>query len=279
MKIQEFVEQRKETWELLVRFLNRIDRESLKSLRAEELREVGQLYRQVSSDLAHAKTYFPTSEVTRFLNDIVARSHNRVYIVEKVTAGNISRFFVRDFPALFRSTQKYFLTSAALFIGAALFAFVICSVDEKAASFVVPEELIEDYIRQGRMWTEDRFAVSPAPVTTSFIARNNITVTFLAFAFGITFGSLTIYILTLNGYLFGALVALVGTYGMAEEFWSFVLPHGVVELSVIFIAGGAGLLIADALVNPGDYRRRDALKLNGRKAIKATTWGRRAMRK
>ena len=95
---------------------------------------------------------------------------------------------------------------------------------------------------------------------------NNISVSFLAFALGMTFGLGTTYIMAFNGLLVGTLAALCHMNGLDVAFWSFVLPHGVIELTAIFIAGGGGLLLATALVAPGDLPLKDALIHRGREA-------------
>jgi uncharacterized membrane protein SpoIIM required for sporulation len=72
----------------------------------------------------------------------------------------------------------------------------------------------------------------------------------------------------INGLHIGAIATLVGQNNLAYPFWAFVFPHGSLELPAIFLSGGAGLLIARALLFPGRYRRTDALKLYGMKAAK-----------
>src|SRR5207248_2801509 len=91
---------------------------------------------------------------------------------------------------------------------------------------------------------------------------------FLGFAFGITAGIGTVLLLVFNGLYFGAVLGLFANYGLAGWLLTFVAGHGVLELSAIFIAGGAGLLVARALLAPGDLTRRDALVLAGRQAVR-----------
>jgi uncharacterized membrane protein SpoIIM required for sporulation len=97
---------------------------------------------------------------------------------------------------------------------------------------------------------------------------HNVSVTFLVFAAGITFGIGTIYLLALNGLLLGTVAALCMKHKLALEFWSFVLPHGSFELMAVFIAGGAGLILGHALVDPGPYRRVETLSVRSRDAVK-----------
>jgi uncharacterized membrane protein SpoIIM required for sporulation len=114
-------------------------------------------------------------------------------------------------------------------------------------------------------WTESINEANPLASTS--IQANNITVTFFAFAGGILAGIGTLWALVQNGLLLGMVLSLCLRY----RFWEvpiFVSAHGVIELTAIFIAGGAGLLIGKALLMPGDLRRIDALVENGRLAIK-----------
>lgn len=100
------------------------------------------------------------------------------------------------------------------------------------------------------------------------IMTNNIQVTIYTFAFGAMFGVGTLFFLAYNGANFGAIIALVYNAGFGNDLLTFVAGHGVVELSCIFIAGGAGLLIGTALIMPGDLSRADALKTNGMEAVR-----------
>ncbi|MDY0408887.1 stage II sporulation protein M [Paracerasibacillus soli] len=79
---------------------------------------------------------------------------------------------------------------------------------------------------------------------------NNIQVAFLAFAGGITFGILTVYVLMINGIMVGGLAAFFWHYSKTYVFWAYIVPHGIIELTAIFIAGGAGLLMGYKLLVP-----------------------------
>jgi len=100
------------------------------------------------------------------------------------------------------------------------------------------------------------------------IMTNNIMVTIYTFAYGAAFGIGTLFYLAINGLKIAAVVALVYRAGYGNELVTFMVGHGVVELSCIFIAGGAGLLIGSAMVMPGDLTRADALKTRGMEAVR-----------
>jgi uncharacterized membrane protein SpoIIM required for sporulation len=97
---------------------------------------------------------------------------------------------------------------------------------------------------------------------------NNLSVSFMAFAAGITGGLGTLYLLFFNGIMIGVIGTACATYGMSVPLWSFVSPHGVLELPAIFIAGGAGLRMARSLLFPGMLSRRDSLSIGGTEAVR-----------
>jgi uncharacterized membrane protein SpoIIM required for sporulation len=96
---------------------------------------------------------------------------------------------------------------------------------------------------------------------------NNMSVSFTTFALGITAGLGTIYMMAFNGLLIGVIGMACGLAGMSVQLWSFVAPHGVLELPAIFIAGGAGLRIAQGLLFPGLLPRRESLARAGVEAV------------
>jgi uncharacterized membrane protein SpoIIM required for sporulation len=116
------------------------------------------------------------------------------------------------------------------------------------------------------MWTES--IVTMKPVASSGIMTNNLSVAFGAFAMGITAGLGTIWMMGLNGLLIGVLGAATYKAGMALQFWSFVAPHGALELPAIFIAGGAGLEIARGMLFPGLLPRKVSLAQAGGRAAR-----------
>ena len=104
-------------------------------------------------------------------------------------------------------------------------------------------------------------------VMSASIMTNNIQVGILAFAGGVTFGLLTVYVLIYNGILVGALAGLFWHHGKSYEFWAYIVPHGMIELTAIFIAGGAGLLMGYKLFVPGQFSRGYQLKTQAKRSV------------
>jgi uncharacterized membrane protein SpoIIM required for sporulation len=135
----------------------------------------------------------------------------------------------------------------------------------ESAAYLVPPDVIAS-VKEQRMWTEDMSL--PSQLMASMIMTNNIQVTLLAFGGGVLFGAATFYVIAFNGLSIGSIAGICQAYGLSLRLWSFVAPHGVIELTVIFIAGGAGLRLGWALLRPGLHTRRESLVETTRLVVK-----------
>jgi len=261
--LKTFLEARLSKWKRLEELTARVSRLRLKNLSGEEVREFGRLYRRTAADLAIAREEVTDKRLVNYLNYLVGRAHGAIYRSESSGFAVFINFFRYDFPAIFRKTFPFTLAAFITFILATVFASVVCLLDEGFADRIAPG-MRQDIIGHHN-WTD---AINSAnPLASTSIQRNNITVTFYAFAGGVLAGVGTLLVLVQNGLLLGMVLSLCFRY----RFWEipiFVSAHGVIELTAIFISGGAGLLIGKALLMPGDLRRIDALVENGRLAIK-----------
>ena len=267
MTLAQFVQPRRERWEQLTALLQRIETRRLQSLSRAELKRLGQLYRSLTSDLAQAQTAFPQSDLTVALNQLAGRAHPHVHRSRSLTSRSVWDFFRADLPQTFRKNLHVFNLSALIFLTSTALGGVATVINENAAGIILSPQLMES-IHRREMWTEHIFNVVPSSVMSTVIMTNNISVAFVTFAMGLTFGIGTCYLLTLNGLMLGCVMALCFQYGMLGPLLEFVTAHGVVEISVIIVAGMAGLLVGGALVNPGDYTRRDSLSVRGKDGVK-----------
>ncbi|HJQ27247.1 MAG TPA: stage II sporulation protein M [Blastocatellia bacterium] len=261
--LKDFLQARLEKWKRLEALTARASRLRLNNLSGEEVREFGRLYRRTAADLAIAREEMRDQRLINYLNHLVGRAHGAIYRSESSGFSVIGNFFRFEFPAVFRRTYRYTLAAFLIFLIATAFAWVACTVDEGFADQVAPG--LKRDIAAHRNWTESLNKANPLGATS--IQTNNITVTFMAFGGGIFAGLVTVYVLIQNGLLLGMVFALCVKY----KFWeipTFVAGHGVIELTAIFIAGGAGLMIGKAILMPGDRRRIDALTTNGLEAVK-----------
>jgi len=256
--INSFITRNKAHWQTLEALVQRAEK-GLQTLSAEELDDLGRLYRQTASDLALAQRDFPQRPVTRYLNNLVGRAHAIIYQPEPMRTRALRVFFTQTFPQLYRQLAPYTLIAFLAFLLPALIAFGVVWREPKFITTIMGEgvkDLVEQ-VEEGEMWTEIAPAVRSAASTA--ILTNNIRVMFLTFAGGVTAGLLTLYVLVSNGLSLGALFGLLQAYGMSGRLAEFIVAHGVIELSVIFLTGGVGLYVGDGLLRPGLQRRRDAL--------------------
>jgi uncharacterized membrane protein SpoIIM required for sporulation len=263
--LDEFIRQRRPEWDALRALLDRAGRDP-RRLDAAEIERLGQAYRRVVADLALARRDFPGEQVVGYLNGLATRAYPLVYRAPAGSWRRIARFFLADFPRLYRESGAFVLAAFLLFALPAVAGYLVVMANPPAAEAILPPSVVQT-VKGGRLWT-DAMGEDRAPLFSSTIATNNLQVSILAFAGGILLGTLTVYVLILNGLMLGAVFAYVGAHGLDGRLLAFVSPHGYVELTVVFIAGGAGLRMAWALARPGLLGRRDALaRAGGRAAL------------
>lgn len=259
MNIKRWIGRREENWQRLDSLLRKVEQKKLKSLKSGEIRDLASLYRSVAADLARARTQEVGNTLIQSLQSLTTRAYTQIYQGSRKQEWQAAVEFYRfGFPAVVQQTFPYIATATALFILGGLVAWWYAWQDPSFMSLIVPNQIISQVRDKGELWMGSIVGIEP--LASSNIMINNISVSFVAVAGGITAGLYTIYIMIFNGLLIGAVATLVGQNNLAYPFWAFVFPHGALELPAIFFAGGAGLLIAKAIVFPGKYRRRDAIK-------------------
>ena len=258
-------------WEEYRGLLEEAESQGLASLPEEKVSRFAALYREVAADLARARTYRASPELLSTLERWVGTGHNLLYSAPRKTVRQAWRWFSRDFPALSRRRAPAIFLAALLLFGPALVSFGVVVENPGRAAAIVPAGMIAHAeTAEEREAEGGRYAEVPEvfmPIFSSQIITNNVQVTFLAFAGGVLAGLGTAWILILNGVLLGGVAGIFQAQGQSLHLWAFVLPHGVIELTAICIAGGAGLWLGSALVVPGRRTRRDALVDRGGEAV------------
>jgi uncharacterized membrane protein SpoIIM required for sporulation len=263
-----FVQERKDAWQRLENLLQLLNRpRALRRLDKEEVRELGRSYRRTASDLAIARAESRDPRLVGYLNSLVIRAHGRIYRADaRAGATRLRDFFAREFPRTFRRTWKYTALAFAVFIVFAVIGFAGTWRDAEFSEIAGVHPLMRERVINARVrWWESINRDNQGEA--SFILTNNIAVTFNAFALGAVFGLGTLYIMAMNGASIGAVLSLTYLAGFGNELVTFMAAHGVIELTCIFIAGGAGLLIGSAFILPNDLSRADALRVRGRHAV------------
>ncbi|MBW4569566.1 MAG: stage II sporulation protein M [Tolypothrix carrinoi HA7290-LM1] len=262
MNIQRWISRREPNWQRLDALLRRVEKKGIKSLQATEIRELASLYRSVAADLARAQTHKIGNTLTQSLQLLTTRAYTQIYQGSRRQEWQaVVEFYSWGLPAVVQQTFVYIAAATATFLLGALIAWWYAWQDPTFISLLVPESLITQVRDEHKLWMGSIVGIEP--LASSNITINNLSVSFGAIAGGMTGGIYTTFLLWFNGLLIGALATLVSQNNLAYPFWAFVFPHGSLELPAIFFAGGAGFLLARAILFPGKYNRRDALKFYG----------------
>jgi len=260
--IDRFIEDRRARWARLGQLVSAA-RGRVERLTADDVIELGRLYRVTTSDLAIARRDFGRDVATERLNDLVAAAHALVYSEAPTSGRRLRRFVLGELPATVRANLPWTGASFAIFMAFVVVMYVVGLLLPDVAANALSEETRQQ-LAQRKLWTD--IPEGFRPIAGPLIIVNNVRVAIVLFAGGLTAGALTIYGLASNGAMLGTIFAVVQGYGLAAGLLAFIAGHGVLELSAIFLSGGAGLRLAWAILRPGERSRRDALRLGSAQA-------------
>lgn len=261
-------------WSAFATRVRGLRRRGLKSLSEPEVREFAAEYRAVTTDLARLRTAARGRVLDSefYLSRLVAAAHNLFYRHARLTPRAVAEFVGHTIPAEVRRSGLPIALSAVLLFAPGAVAYQATVHDRALARRILGDGMIaraEDGARRARAGHAEYINVDELmrPTMASSVIGNNVTVSFMVFAGGITGGVLTARELAKNGVMLGAGLGLYRNYGIIDQMLTFVASHGVLELTAITIAGGAGFLIASAVLLPGALTRKQALVARGKRAI------------
>lgn len=290
MNKQRFLTRRRPVWKRFEQLLH----EHMQTAR--EVREFSRLLRELSNDLAIIRSRDWGQGLVSYLNDLVARGHNAFYRAAPSDWQRLVTFLMTGFPRLFRANVGYFAVAAALFFVPLGVTWAVVQTDPTAALKIIPSEQLEmfDAMYRSQRDREEQAAAEGGASSTKpeeapaeeldeeglesgfgeertamagFYVQHNVGIALQCFARGLLLGWGTIHTLLFNGITIGAVAGYILSLGYAERFLSFVVSHGSFELTAIAIAGGAGLMLGDALIHPGQRTRVEALRVRGLEAV------------
>ncbi len=230
----------------------------LSQLTPDELDEMVQLYQRAGANLATARVEYATdTAVVNRLTLLVADAHGTLYGQRDVEARRAALQFVQvTFPAAIYAIRRYIVVAAVLtFLPWAVFQIWL-AVSPDAFDAVGPAAATADYVD---VEFADYYSNQPSQNFATQVFLNNIRVGFLAFAAGALLCVVTAALLMWNGASVGIAGGLFTATGQWERFWGLILPHGMLELSAVVVAGAAGLRIGWSIIDPGDRPRFHAL--------------------
>jgi uncharacterized membrane protein SpoIIM required for sporulation len=264
LNVHQFISSRHAEWRQLEEFVHQCGRLSLARVPLDQFRSGTALYRRAVADLAYARMRYPGSSAVKELERLVARTHSVVYQARRETSIGWWQFWFRTWPAAVRSAARPILLATVIFWIAALVGLTAAIAQPQFEAFFVSPGMREA-MAKGHLWTEH--ITSIAPQASSRIATNNISVSLLVWALGITFGIGTVWQLTVNGLMLGAIFAACLRAGLFAALGEFVIGHGALELPAIWIAAGAGFVMTRPLIFPGRFSRSVELRLAARRSV------------
>jgi uncharacterized membrane protein SpoIIM required for sporulation len=260
-----WLEKRQSHWKRLDHLLDQVQKDGLRSLTRQELQELGLLYRQAAADLSTLREDPTGKSYARYLNLVLSRAHNNIYAGEKSSARGVLHFYRYTYPQVFRNNLTLTTAAFLLFVAGGLAGLLLSLTRPDFMGLFLGPHMLET-IEKHKMWTDSVRGIMP--LASSGIMTNNMSVAFTTFAFGLTAGVGTVYMLVFNGVMIGAVGTACWLGDMSLPLWSFIAPHGVLELPAIFIAGGAGLRLAQGMLFPGLLSRQDSMAKSGGEAVR-----------
>lgn len=271
MNLERWAARRRPTWQQLEDLLQQIDKRGVKALDREQIQSLGRLYRSSSADLSRARAMNLGTDILVYVNNLVVRAHNQVYLRKSNRLLDCFNFFYATFPRQVRENIVYIAISFAVFMAGGVICYDYTCKDlnfarlELLAGHPLVSDDMWDMIEARKMWTDQLQDASP--IFSSLITTNNIRVSLLAFVLGITGGIGTLILLFYNGMSGGTIFGMCQHFGLLSNISLFVIGHGSLELPAIFISGGAGLVLGKSIVFPGAYSRNDSVRRASKRAI------------
>lgn len=261
----QWLQKRRPHWERLAKLLAQTETAGLGQLTRAELQETALLYRQVASDLSTLRQDVSARAYTEHVNLLLARAHHIIYSSRRTSLMHIFLFLRDEYPVLVRKQLSYVLLSLAITLAGGLLGSVITLARPQFMRQMLGPDMV-DTIDRHQMWTHS--VVTVAPMMSSWLMTHNLTVVFAAFAGGMIFGLGSVYLMFINGLLLGVIGVACQQHGMLLDLWSFVAPHGSLELPSIVLAGAAGLRLGRGVAFPGMYHWLDSISVAGVEAAR-----------
>jgi uncharacterized membrane protein SpoIIM required for sporulation len=221
------------------------------------------------NDLGYAKTFYPHSRVTQYLNGLASRIYLGIYRNKREEVSRIARFWKTELPLVVRKYHREIAYSFLIFVLFAVIAAFSAAHDETFVRGVLGDQYVdmtEDNIARG-----DPFGVYKSQDQLSmffWIAVNNIKVSFLVFVLGLLVNIGTVWQLFKNGVMLGAFQYYFFSKGLGWQSILVIWIHGTLEISSIIVAGAAGLVLGNSILFPGTNRRIVSLKRGGKDGLK-----------
>lgn len=252
-----FVKQNAEKWS------------SFENVPATDPDEVAERFIKITDDLAYAKTFYPNSKTTVYLNGLAAKLHQSIYKNKTERGNRFITFWKLELPRLFKTYERQLLYSFLFFVVFCLMGILSAKYDDGFIRLILGPQYVDmtnDNIAKG-----DPFGVYKGQnefLMFLMIAPNNIYVSFVTFVSGIFFSIGSVFFLFQNGLMLGSFEYYFFAHGLGVQSLLVIWIHGIIEISSIIIAGGAGLVLGNSLLFPKTYSRLESVKRGAKDGMK-----------
>ncbi|WP_111707449.1 stage II sporulation protein M [Lutibacter citreus] len=261
MREASFVKRNKNKWLLFENVLDKKEQVSPDKL--------SDLYIEITDDLSYAKTFYPKSNTVLYLNSVASKAHQKIYTTKKESKNRIVCFFKTEFPLEFYKYHKQLLIAFSTFLFFAIVGAYSASKDGDFVRLILGDSYVN-------MTLENIESGDPMAVYKKMdegnmfiqITLNNIKVAMMAFVFGMLFSVGTLYVMMQNGIMLGSFLYFFHDKGLLWESSRTIWIHGTIEISVIIIAGCAGLVLGNGLLFPKTYTRLVSFKHSFKAGLK-----------
>jgi len=261
MREAAFVKTHKERWQLFEDVLAKRQEISPDKL--------SDLYIEITDDLSYAKTFYPKSNTVVYLNAIASSAHQKIYKTKKEGKNRIISFFKTEFPLEFYTHHKQLAIAFIVFAFFAIVGMYSASEDGDFVRVILGDNYVNmtlENIENG-----DPMAVYKQEGETNMflaITINNIKVAMMAFVFGMLFSIGTLFVMMQNGIMLGSFLYFFYDRDLLWESSRTIWIHGTIEISVIIIAGCAGLVLGNGILFPKTYTRLESFKRSVKAGLK-----------
>ena len=261
MREAAFVKQNKDKW---ATFENAL---SNKTILAPD--KLSDLYIEITDHLSYAKTFYTGSNTEMYLNTLASQAHQKIYKTKREPKNRILEFWKTEFPTQFYHHQRELLIAFLVFA-----FFTVVGVFSSANEGEFVRSILGDgYVNMTleNIENDDPMAVYKQMGEVNMflgITINNVRVALMAFAYGILLGIGTLYVMMQNAIMLGSFQYFFYDKGLLWESMRTIWIHGTIEISVIIIAGCAGLVLANGMLFPGTYTRLESFKRGVKNGLK-----------
>lgn len=219
--------------------------------------QLADYYIQLTNDLAYAQTYYPESKTLQYLNSLASQAHQKIYKNKTETKNRLISFWKHEFPLFFIEHQRMLLYTFIIFAIATSIGVISTIHDDSFVRLILGDNYVNETLNNIEEGDPTAIYKSGSQIGSFLgITINNIRVAFIAYAFGVLTSVGTIYVLFNNGVMLGSFFTMFYNQDLLYEASKSVWLHGTIEISVILIAGCAGMVMGNSILFPKTYSRK-----------------------